>query len=525
MKNSSVGLYKKVYDFLLRHEGLILLLSFHLLLRIPHLFEPYWYGDEAIYLTVGNGLRHGLKLYAEIVDHKTPLIYFLAIVPSQFWFRMLLTTWMSLAIIAFFFLTKRLKFTQVQTYITSLLFIIFTSLPWLEGNIPNGELFVMGFILIGAWFFTRSRFFYLFMDGKLVAIKNVLTKRQIVLFTLAGTFFALGILTKVPAIFDVLPFFLVGFFSLIDHFSVRRSRRVLFSSFGMWEILGMAVTVPLILSFVYFALRGSLSSYIDIGVLYNFRYAGNWPLPVLPFGLSVLLTLKGKLFILGAVILLVSLLRKKLSSRSQFIVTWAVCSLFGALLSSRPYPHYLLQAVPGFALLIGLFFAKSKYRIEYVVNTVPIMLLVLAVITIQFGFYKTGIYYINFFKYLTGQTTKQEYYQSFDSLMTDNYKAASILQQDSQPRMFIWGTNPTLYALSKKIPTGRFTVAFHLPDFPGAFDETYRDLVIAQPQFIVVMKNEQIKFPRFFTYLHMNYLPYEELDHMTIYKRIELSHQ
>ncbi|PIV07387.1 hypothetical protein COS53_02565, partial [Candidatus Shapirobacteria bacterium CG03_land_8_20_14_0_80_35_14] len=48
------------------------------LLRLPSLFEPYWYGDEGVYLALGQGIRHGLTLYSQIYDNKPPAIYYLA---------------------------------------------------------------------------------------------------------------------------------------------------------------------------------------------------------------------------------------------------------------------------------------------------------------------------------------------------------------------------------------------------------------------------------------------------------------
>lgn len=513
---------KKIYQFLLHHEGIILLLAFQLLLRIPNLFEPYWYGDEGIYLTVGAAMRQGLHLYSQTMDHKTPIIYFLAMVPSQFWFRMLLIGWSTISTLFFFLLAKRLRFKPAQQYIATLLFVIFTTLPWLEGNIPNGELFVMGFVLVGAWIFSTSKFFKLYLDEKIVPIKSVICKPEVKILGAAGIFFALAILTKVPALFDVLPFFALGYFTLVDHFSIKRSRKVIFSVLGLWEILAIALAIPIVLSFVYFATRGTIHAYIDIGILYNFRYAGNWALPSLPFGLTFFLTMKGKLLIVAVVMLLLTVLSKKVPARTQLLITWALFSLFGALLSSRPYPHYLLQIVPAFALLLGAFAEKKHNLVEKGMMAVPILLMIGAIVSIAFGFYPTVKYYHNFISYLTKQMTKEEYYQSFDYLMNDNYKAATVLMQDSKPRIFIWGTNPSLYALAKKIPTGRFITAFHIADFPGADEETMQDLIAYKPQFIVVMKGESIQFPAFYSYLNSNYIPYKDFEKMTIYKKTEL---
>ena len=50
-----------------------------IILRVPSIFEPYWYGDEGIYLTIGNALAQGETLYRDIHDNKPPFIYLLAL--------------------------------------------------------------------------------------------------------------------------------------------------------------------------------------------------------------------------------------------------------------------------------------------------------------------------------------------------------------------------------------------------------------------------------------------------------------
>ena len=85
---------------------LYLLLILVLVLRIPNLFEPYWYGDEGIYLTIGQSMNKGAKLYTEIIDHKTPLIYYLARVDSQLNFRILNIAWMVVTTCVFYYFAK-----------------------------------------------------------------------------------------------------------------------------------------------------------------------------------------------------------------------------------------------------------------------------------------------------------------------------------------------------------------------------------------------------------------------------------
>ena len=89
-----ISFFKKIDRFLDRQTLLLLLLVLIIILRLPNFFEPYWYGDEAIYLTLGNALKQGGQLYTTIIDHKTPLIYYLAMVPNQLYFRVLNLCWM-----------------------------------------------------------------------------------------------------------------------------------------------------------------------------------------------------------------------------------------------------------------------------------------------------------------------------------------------------------------------------------------------------------------------------------------------
>ena len=70
---------KTKFNWLKKHWLLILILSLSIILRIPGLFEPCWYGDEAIYLVMGQGWQKGLRLYQDIFDHKPPVIFKIAL--------------------------------------------------------------------------------------------------------------------------------------------------------------------------------------------------------------------------------------------------------------------------------------------------------------------------------------------------------------------------------------------------------------------------------------------------------------
>ena len=72
----------------MKKRWLVIVLALVVVLRIPSLFEPYWYGDEAIYLTIGQAINRGVPLYSGTHDHKPPLLYLVAAVAgNEFWLK------------------------------------------------------------------------------------------------------------------------------------------------------------------------------------------------------------------------------------------------------------------------------------------------------------------------------------------------------------------------------------------------------------------------------------------------------
>ena len=78
LKGLLVTYKKEVVDFFNKNRGIIGLSLLYLLLKLPSLFEPYWYGDEGVTITVGMAIKRGLLLYRDVYDNKPPLLYLLA---------------------------------------------------------------------------------------------------------------------------------------------------------------------------------------------------------------------------------------------------------------------------------------------------------------------------------------------------------------------------------------------------------------------------------------------------------------
>lgn len=502
-------------------------------IRIPNFCEPYWYGDEGIYLAIGTALSRGSHLYADIVDHKTPIIYYLAMVPTQLQFRVLLYVWMLVTTIAFYFVAKKLLQKRWPTIVATSIFALFTTLPWFEGNIPNGELFVMGFILVGFWIMSSTRYFTHALI-KSTSAHSRITNSLALLIT--GAVVSLGILTKVPAIFDVAAVFSIGYFHLVHTFSLEKQKFKTWlknlRSIGLsWMLLAVGVIVPIGLSLIYYISVGSGQDYLFFGLLYNFRYAGTWQLPITNQLLIFFFTLPGKITFLGIVFIVLTALKKYLSSAQQFIFGWTALAMVASLLSNRPYPHYFLQAIPPLSLSIAvvthaLYKQIHKRKLlttenaSVVIGGFLVSFFISLLFVMNVGLYPTFNYYSRYVAMITGSLSKQAYIEDFNYLMKDNYRIAPIIKAHKSDYLFIWGTNPMLYALSDTRPVGKFTVAFHIEDL-GVQAETFDALLENQPQFLIVMKDQQSELPGLKGMLKTDYYRYMELDHMIVWKKIQ----
>ncbi|MBU0569909.1 hypothetical protein KKB40_03950, partial [Patescibacteria group bacterium] len=135
---------KNINKYLHIPKWLFALLVVVFIFRIPSFFEPYSYGDEMIYLSLGEAIRRGIPLYSQIHDNKPPLLYVLAgIAGSLFWFKAILAIWHLVTVFLFWKLVKTLfpsgpgqrpKEKSLHT-ISTIIFAILTTIPLLEGNV------------------------------------------------------------------------------------------------------------------------------------------------------------------------------------------------------------------------------------------------------------------------------------------------------------------------------------------------------------------------------------------------------
>ena len=287
---------------------------------------------------------------------------------------------------------------------------------------------------------------------------------------------------------------------------------------NFWLLIIGFVT-PIILSFLYFYQQGAFKVYLVAAFSQNIPYLSSWatghhqngglPGPLLARGLLLILLVLG-LFCF----------RKRFSLATKLAVTWFGFAWMAALLSARPYPHYLLQTVLPLSLTFGLLLTtKKKYLTERAVPLILTVILMATFLIFRFWGYPSLSYYANFIQTTTRSKSQIEYLNFFSPQAQDIQKVSQYLKNHTLEKIFIWGDHPYLYAATGRLPVGRYTVTYHILDFNG-HQETIEALKTQKPPYIVVDQEESRPFPEFFIWLDQQYALEEQIGPFKIYHRI-----
>jgi len=471
------------------------ILALVLILRVPSFFEPYYYGDEMIYVTLGQGVRQGLTLYKDIFDNKPPLLYLTAAVAGNlFWFKAILAFWSLITVFVFYKLSKLLfegkeNAQQVATFI----FAILTTIPLLEGNIANAELFMIGPSILAL----------LILLGKNLNSKKIF---------LAGFLFGISVLFKVPALFDapvIVFFWLIT--NLKDWKNIIKNTLILISGF----------VVPVLLTLVWYFTKGALSDYIHAAFLQNVGYLSSFrPGDVQkPFIVrNAPLLIRGLIVLIGSVILF--LFRNKLSKKFILFTLWTLFALFAVTLSERPYPHYLVQAIAPLSFLLALFFTDKS--LEQSLTVIPLALTFFVPVYYKFYFYPTASYYQRFVNFATHRINKTEYLSSFGSTVNRNYAIAEFLQMSTNPtdKVFMWDSDSAaVYALSRRLPPIKYVADYHVNDYSSRADVAKQ--LTQNPAKIIILTSSET-FPELTPLITKRYILVQQIGNANIYSLTNL---
>jgi 4-amino-4-deoxy-L-arabinose transferase-like glycosyltransferase len=443
-----------------------LLLSF--LLRFPSLAEPSWYGDEGITFTQAQTIRNGLSMYKDVYDNKPPLSYALASAsfsifgPTQWAARLVLLVWVLVTQIAFFMLARKVFGDRIAV-ISSFIFTLLISTPYLEGNIYNGEILMILPIILAVSLGLRHQYLW------------------------SGALFSSAFLIKVPALFD--------FFAFISYLWIIGQGLVSRELIKKYVLLGVGFAVILALVSLPFLINGTFSYYTDSAFFNNVGYTNYYNNFIIPNGLLLL-----KIIPVISLVLVFKFWGKAraLKNEIKLLVLWIAFGFFGALLSGRPYTHYLIQIVPPLTITLALLGSNiyntlkkgTKEKELTSGRTALIGTVVASFLVIVIGFQPQTIgldYYPNYLKYMSGSMPVEQYQKSFDQKVTRNYVLAKYIEQKvaKNERVLILANEPFIYFLSGRFPSTRYSTYYHLNLVPSALDETRRSLAKKEPRMVI----------------------------------------
>ncbi|MEK7534180.1 MAG: hypothetical protein AAB600_02470 [Patescibacteria group bacterium] len=496
---------------------MLIILFFFFLLRLPSLFEPYWYGDEGVYQTLGNAIKNDRLLYRDIWDNKPPFIYLLYSVFNSDQFATKLASLIAglLSILVFFFLAKKLFSPPAGglkiCYFVTVIFAILFGLPLIEGNIANAENFMLLPVITSALlilYTTRDRSIHKTSSHKKSSYSYLMlnTYSYYLIPLSAGLLLSFAFLFKVVAIFDFTAFVVfVAIVRLGKRLSLKNIKNI------KNQIISVSVgfIAPIILTTLFFLINGGLKDFLQATFIQNVGYVGYGNKFLIPQGLLLL-----KAVFLSVFILYIFKIRKILSLTTIFILIWFAFSLFNAFFAKRPFPHYLLVLLPSFSLILGLIFWDKKYQ-----KIITLFLLIAMVFVFSnFHFFDKSIaYYKNFIMFIADKKSITSYETFFDKKTPIDYEIALFLKPKIRKNdsIFIWGNNPQVYKMVGVLPPGKYVVAYHITGYKDGILNTKNSISKVKPKFIVIMPDQHTV-----PFSLSGYFPRIKIGNALIYERI-----
>lgn len=460
-------------DFRKHHLVLSGILFVTFLLRLPSLFEPFWYGDEGIFAAVARNLNFGGVLYQDAWDNKPPMIYltyktiFATFGVSMFWLRLVATIF-AVSTAAVIYEIGQKTFGEKRALFATAFFGFLISLRLIEANLALTEIFMILPISLAMLIAILRKFDYLslFCAG--------------VLFATASLFKQVGALEAAA----------LGIF-------------VFLYTKSFWEfikkgfILSVGFSIPFLIFIVYFAQKGLLGEFIFGAYTYYQIYLGESP--KYQFLINIL-----KFFpILIAIVFgLFMKFRGKVSYLNLFFL-WAAFSFLGSFFSGRTYGHYLVQVTPSVSLLLATLPVNFKLKKSSIIFSIAFLIPIVLLVKILFADFgsinlsgQVG-YYKNFLEFASGKKSVENYNNYFDSNV-NNIMALNdflISRNATGKSVYIWGDYPWLYAISDLKNPSRYVTSFHVFGVPGGREEVIADLKEKKPIYIIKPERSIGYFP------------------------------
>lgn len=485
----------KLRPLLLPAAAVLLLAGWIFFLRAPSFAASLWNVDEGIHAAVASTLRHGGVLYRDAIDQRTPLSYhaFSAVFAvcgenNLAAVRALVALLLGATAGGLFLLARRAAGTPVAAVAAVLFAALSTNaLVPSDAFAAHTEWFAIVCTAWGAWLAWRMREQPTFARA-----------------ATAGAAFALGFLSKQPALLDLgAPLALVALLAATRAWTPAAAARAAGGlAAGFAAVTGATAA--------YFAAHGALGDAVFYAWTYNVKFYGpeitalaRAEKALMPFAVLwreyplVLLALLG-----GGVATLVRLVQLRPAEPERaarpwlfFLLAWSVLAFAGAASGGRGFEHYAIQCLPPFSLLAAtglVAFAESALacwrgarRLDQRVSALVSLGLVAATLA-------TAL--IHPLAALRPPLPPPD----------PAVHAAEFVRRHSAPdeTIFVWGYNPDIHLYAQRRPASRFVYCSFLTGLipwtnlddnkdtayaivPGAMDTLLRELAERRPAFIV----------------------------------------
>lgn len=452
-----------------------------LFLRLPTFFEPPWHADEGIFAAVAQRVAGGGQLYADAWEAKPPLFIYIYVALNEAFGGGVLPLRIATAIsaigteLALFAISGRFL-SRRYAFLAAGLLAVLLAVPFWEGNLALADTFVI---------LPSSLAVLCCLNA---ARESQSTPSQTARWSLlAGVLFGAAFLIRPTSV--VVGLAVVLWLLVSGRPWLRGS--TLMALGGALAILPVVGAFALFGSFYWFwnANVGFFFDYVPSGRELPFHYR---PLIATP----TLVTLAALAWYRW---------REGATPRWSLAALWLSLALAVALLTGRPYSHYLLQAFPPLALLVALLLSSMasqrlawRPRFEHgpaFAIAGAIAVLWLAIVTPAFNgnalamrYTKSLNYYSNFAAWSLGLKSQDAYDDYFDRRvnLTERLDATLDRLGAEEQEVYIWGEVPWTYALADSQPATRYVTSFYVLLIPSLDVGLGSVLEEADPRFIVV---------------------------------------
>ncbi len=490
---------ERVYVWFLLAAPVLLLA----LLRLPTLFEPMWYGDEAIFGGIAQDVRAGQTLYADAWDNKPPLIFLTyagiqaTTNTSIFALHLVTSLWVIAAQIVIIAIAWRL-YGGLRAAVGGFVFALLLGSPIIEGNLALTEA-------------------YMILPASLAVLTCVLAYERpepdrLPWYLAAGVLLGIAANYKQVAIFDAAA--IGGMVLLIE----RRPLPAV-------AALGAGFVAPHLVAIAWFAAQGAINDYFYavVEALGAYRDLADAPSPGQRVG--------GFAPLVAGIVWMLHWRRAQALGWRHFALVWFGFGFAGATVSSFSWPHYLLQATAPAALLAASirtpsFDVKAPATAWAMWLPVVAVMSALWVVNVRFADvirahdrFEPGEYYARFFDRLTGDITQSEYEYRFDYRIRVVDEVQRAIDDDCcrGTTLFQWSEFAWLYvATGMTNPTPCFT-SFMGSQVPDGKTGIMADLRDAPPAYVFIADDAYSEFPQLDRFVDERYEIVKRSDDWRLY--------